>query len=40
MLEDVKSLIRESSDTLLEDALGLLALIVILFGTLLLPSFF
>lgn len=38
MLKDLRLLIRESSGTLLEDALGVLALIVILFGTLHLPS--
>lgn len=38
MLEDVKSLIRESSATLVEDMLGVLALMVILFGTLALPA--
>lgn len=40
MTQDIKNVIHRSSDTLLSDALGMVSLIIMLFGALALPSFF
>jgi hypothetical protein len=40
MAQDLKSVIRRSADTLIVDALGAVALVVLLYVSLTLPSFF
>ena len=40
MARDIKSAIIRSSDTLIADAIGMAALVVMLFAALHLPSFF
>ena len=40
MAQELKSVIRRSADTLIVDALGAVALVVLLYVSLTLPSFF
>ncbi len=40
MAKEIKSVIDRSSDTILADAIGMAALVVMLFGALSLPNFF
>jgi len=40
MTQELKSVIRRSADTLIVDALGAVALVVLLYVSLTLPSFF
>ena len=40
MLKEFKALVARSADTLLEDALGLLALVVLLYASLHMPGAF
>lgn len=40
MLRDIKTIIDRSSDTLLQDAMGVFCLCVVMFGALHAPAFF
>ncbi len=40
MAQEIKSVIARSSDTIIADAIGVVSLMVMLFGALALPSFF